>query len=373
MWRLKIFRKNWENMMLSEEAEEKKSVTTVELPDINFVSDASKKIVVPSQGKLENSILNTITDPVTFMIFRRPVILTGTNEVVELATAKKLMATTKRGLDNRPITGYTEIFTLNSLIESYMEKNPMAERYPEYPKTVDERKPRSTSSSLVNPVLSQGLFSEHVSARIRGNLYSVYLPQILIVKPNNLKNEMKVLLIGNHDSGKTHLLQAGNYHVRSSFIDLRIIKQNNIKFCFWNTAAQERFRTITSSYYRNVDAIILMSSEGIRNYLVDAQKYISSDFRYYGIQYSQGGQSLDFIPVVNQDNPDDFPAINNFTDRIIGMPCRVDWSEGCLADLLDSLLDNITAFSNRPISGRSDLPENNSVQESRGRSGCFIS
>jgi hypothetical protein len=83
---------------------------------------------------MEEAILATISCPITLQIFRHPAMLTGTAEVVELEAAQTLMNTTQRGLDNRPITGYTEIFHLNHLIEHYMKIHPNAERYPEYTK-----------------------------------------------------------------------------------------------------------------------------------------------------------------------------------------------------------------------------------------------
>lgn len=67
----------------------------------------------------------------------------------------------------------------------------------------------------------------------------------------------KLLLIGDPGVGKTSLLLKfgdSTYSENHIGIDfkLRTIKQEDkiIKLQIWNTAGQERFRTITSSYYR---------------------------------------------------------------------------------------------------------------------------
>lgn len=318
---------------------------------------------------LKNNLLFTIQCPVTHLIFRRTAMLTGTNEVVELAVAQELMKTTKKGLDGRPITGYTVIFTLNSLIESYMTENPTAERYPEYPKVMNEKMPSaeistmlehsSTASSTVTVGRnSQSLFASPVhSANSR-----IILPQVMVVKPNNNKDTMKVLLIGDSNAGKIQLLSAGatdNFtpnFIATIGIDFKVINHNGTKFQCWDTAGQERFRSITSSYYWNADAIILMSSTSIHNWLADIQRNLSPDFKYYGIQYSEESLRVrSFTSVINQENPNDPPLINNFTDEVIGSPRTVNSRSEGLKDLFLSLLSNIKRLSSNSLARR--LPE----------------
>lgn len=75
----------------------------------------------------------------------------------------------------------------------------------------------------------------------------------------------KLLLIGDRGVGKTSLLLQfgdGTYSENHVGIDfkLRTIKQDSkiIKLQIWNTAGQERFRTITSSYYRGARGLFVV-------------------------------------------------------------------------------------------------------------------
>lgn len=335
-------------MFPSKESDKKKIETTDMQPSAESSDESSVEILKTTEtppevksvdlvANIEAEILRTITCPVTLAIFRRPAILIGTNEVIELAVAQKLMDTTRKGLDNRPITGYMEIFILNSLIDSYMLRHADAARYPEY-----ARNPQASSAVVHYPSGGVGLFAPTTPVRTQERSNQVYLPQIMVVKPNNSKNKMKVLLIGDSDAGKTTLLQASNNNFLPTIgTDFRIINYKNIKFQCWDTAGQERFRTITNSYYHDVDAIILMSRVGILNYLNDIQNHVGPDYHYYGIHYSERDQISNLTRVINQENPDTFPHRENFTEQAIGTTRSVNWNSEELGALFFSLLDNI--------------------------------
>ena len=90
---------------------------------------------------------------------------------------------------------------------------------------------------------------------------------------------IKLGLIGDFGIGKSSLLSrysddiypsSSSYTLGVDFKIKRIYKDGNlIKLQLWDTSGQERFRTITSSYYKNIDGIIVMydvtNSESFHN------------------------------------------------------------------------------------------------------------
>jgi Ras-related protein Rab-1A len=56
----------------------------------------------------------------------------------------------------------------------------------------------------------------------------------------------------------------------------------------WDTAGQDRFRTITSSYYRGADGIIIVydltdrqSFDNVKNWLEEIEKYVEEKTKKY--------------------------------------------------------------------------------------------
>jgi Ras-related protein Rab-1A len=100
----------------------------------------------------------------------------------------------------------------------------------------------------------------------------------------------KILLIGNSSVGKSSIFSR---YVDNSYSDLSVstigvdfkiktLKINNkiVKLQIWDTNGQERFRTITNSYYRNSHGILVVfditdrkSFTELRNWLNDADRY----------------------------------------------------------------------------------------------------
>ena len=95
---------------------------------------------------------------------------------------------------------------------------------------------------------------------------------------------MKFIIIGDSGVGKTCLLKRfaedtfTTSHISTIGIDFIIklvnIKDKTIKLQIWDTAGQDRFRTITQSYYKNAMGIILVydctvenSFDNIRNWM----------------------------------------------------------------------------------------------------------
>jgi small GTP-binding protein len=79
---------------------------------------------------------------------------------------------------------------------------------------------------------------------------------------------LKIILLGDSAVGKSSLLSVychnefkQNY-ISTIGIDLKIktidVEDTKIKLQIWDTADQERFRPITTAYYRNANGIILV-------------------------------------------------------------------------------------------------------------------
>jgi len=96
----------------------------------------------------------------------------------------------------------------------------------------------------------------------------------------------KIILIGNSGVGKSCILIR---YVDNSFslsyittigIDFKIKKiirgDKTIKLQIWDTAGQERFKTITSAYYRHVDAVIFIYDITDRNSFESVEEWSSS-------------------------------------------------------------------------------------------------
>jgi Ras-related protein Rab-1A len=92
-------------------------------------------------------------------------------------------------------------------------------------------------------------------------------PMVDAVNNNEYDYLMKILLIGEQACGKSTLLQCfvdeqfSETYISTIGVDFKI-KQvcaggKHVKLQVWDTAGAERFRTITSSYYRGANAIFL--------------------------------------------------------------------------------------------------------------------
>lgn len=85
----------------------------------------------------------------------------------------------------------------------------------------------------------------------------------------------KLVIVGDAAVGKTNiLLRLTEDHFRMLHnstigVDFKIktmqVQDKKIKFTIWDTAGQDRFRTITSNYYRGSDGVIFTYSISDRN------------------------------------------------------------------------------------------------------------
>jgi len=98
----------------------------------------------------------------------------------------------------------------------------------------------------------------------------------------------KLILLGNIDVGKTSLIIRFAENTFSEEISGEIDqKSKDLKFdgktvrlIITDTAGQERFRTLTSSYYRNADAIIVAYDITDQESFTDVEGHITEGTRY---------------------------------------------------------------------------------------------
>lgn len=102
-----------------------------------------------------------------------------------------------------------------------------------------------------------------------------------------IDHKFKVILLGNIDVGKTSLIvrfTEDTFSETAKEIDQksRDIKHNGAvaKIILTDTAGQERFRTLTSSYYRNADAIVVVYDVTDSESFEDVEGHITEGSRY---------------------------------------------------------------------------------------------
>ena len=85
----------------------------------------------------------------------------------------------------------------------------------------------------------------------------------------NVNKEFKIILLGNSGVGKTAIIERYAYNrfnqeflttVGLNYITKTIELKNNkkIELKIWDTAGQEKFRSLSKSYFRNVDAVLFV-------------------------------------------------------------------------------------------------------------------
>jgi Ras-related protein Rab-1A len=101
---------------------------------------------------------------------------------------------------------------------------------------------------------------------------------------------LKCLIIGDSGTGKSSLMLRftddvfNTSYISTIGVDFKIktikYKDKNFKFQIWDTAGQDRFRTITSSYYRGANAVILcydvtdkLSFSNINKWLEEVERF----------------------------------------------------------------------------------------------------
>lgn len=101
---------------------------------------------------------------------------------------------------------------------------------------------------------------------------------------------IKCLIIGDSGTGKSTLLLRftddifTTKYMSTIGVDFKIktinYKEKNFKFQIWDTAGQDRFRTITSSYYRGANAIILCYDITDKITFINLEKWLEEVERF---------------------------------------------------------------------------------------------
>lgn len=104
----------------------------------------------------------------------------------------------------------------------------------------------------------------------------------------------KIVIIGDSGVGKSCMLlrfadnEFTDSYISTIGVDFKIktlnVEGTNIKLQIWDTAGQDRFRTITSSYYRHANGIIIayditdtQSFENVQKWLEEITRYATED------------------------------------------------------------------------------------------------
>jgi len=115
-----------------------------------------------------------------------------------------------------------------------------------------------------------------------------------------LDNVYKVLMIGDSNVGKSSVLKRYTdcyFEPRNDTptigVDYRMKQyttqdKRSVRLCIWDTAGQERFRGLTHSYYRNVNAIVMVYDVSCRNSFENLQNTWLREIKLYthGCRYS---------------------------------------------------------------------------------------
>ena len=100
----------------------------------------------------------------------------------------------------------------------------------------------------------------------------------------------KIVIIGDSGVGKSCMLlrfadnEFTDSYISTIGVDFKIktlnVEGTNVKLQIWDTAGQDRFRTITSSYYRHAQGIIIAYDITDRQSFSNVQKWLEEITRY---------------------------------------------------------------------------------------------
>ena len=135
----------------------------------------------------------------------------------------------------------------------------------------------------------------------------------------------KIIIVGDTNVGKTSILNKinniDNKNVTTTigvdFLIKRIIFDDNIiaKLKIWDTAGHERFNTITSHYYRNINGIILCFDLSKKETFINLEKWFNEIKKY------NNNKNIPIIVIGNKNDLNknlDLEEINNFCKKING-------------------------------------------------------
>ena len=102
--------------------------------------------------------------------------------------------------------------------------------------------------------------------------------------------DLKILLVGDTSVGKTSILSKyiddifEENHISTIGVEYKVkslfVNERKIKLCIWDSSGQDRFRSITQSFFRNADGILFIfdlteknTFEGVKQWLIDSESY----------------------------------------------------------------------------------------------------
>jgi len=137
-----------------------------------------------------------------------------------------------------------------------------------------------------------------------------YREEIKYIRPDYI---FKILVVGNSSSGKTSILNRfvddnfNQSHISTIGVDLKIknmeYNNKNIKLQIWDLAGQERFKTITSSYYKEINAIIIIFDVTNKNSYNSIKNWIDNIYMF-------APKNIDIILVGNKIDLNDIRVID---------------------------------------------------------------
>ena len=96
----------------------------------------------------------------------------------------------------------------------------------------------------------------------------------------------KLVIVGDASVGKTNILlrfTEDNFrlgHTSTIGVDFKVktlqVEDRKIKFTLWDTAGQDRFRTMTSNYYKGADGIVFAYSVADRNSFNNVENWVQN-------------------------------------------------------------------------------------------------
>ena len=120
-------------------------------------------------------------------------------------------------------------------------------------------------------------------------------------KPKEFDAFLKVVLVGQSGVGKSSIMlrftddKFNETYVNTIGVDFRFrtmkVGDEKVKIQIWDTAGQEKFRTMTSTFYRGADAIFLVYD------ITDSNSY-DELMGYWAKEVEKQGQDCPFIVVV---------------------------------------------------------------------------
>lgn len=144
---------------------------------------------------------------------------------------------------------------------------------------------------------------------------------------------LKILIIGDSGTGKTSL--SSRYYDRSFTdfysstigIDFRVktisLNDNHIKLQIWDTSGNDRFKTITSVYYKNSDGFIILYDVSDPLSFSNVTKWMEDIYKYTKPQYNLSYENFKKHIIL----------VGNKID--LNLPTRVKYNDG--KELADKL------------------------------------